>query len=59
MCRQEIVELAGYTSRVSQMLEVFDQVGRGQYRKTTVAAKSLVRSSSLQYFNGQLLVKGE
>ncbi|XP_054274090.1 ATP-binding cassette sub-family D member 1 [Macrosteles quadrilineatus] len=56
---KEIVELAGYTSRVSQMLDVFDQVSRGQYRKTTVAAKSLLRSSSLQYINGQLLVKGE
>lgn len=56
---KEIVELAGYTSRVSQMLEVFDQVSHGQYRKTTVATKSLIRSQSLQYINGQLLVKGE
>lgn len=60
MCRviQEIVELAGYTSRVGSMLNVFDQVGRGQYQKTTVAAKSLLMSPRLQYQNGQLLVKG-
>uniref|UniRef100_A0A1B6GNJ2 ABC transporter domain-containing protein n=1 Tax=Cuerna arida TaxID=1464854 RepID=A0A1B6GNJ2_9HEMI len=56
---KEIVELAGYTSRVAHMLEVFDQVSQGQYQKTTVAAKSLVRSPGLHYANGQIVIKGE
>ncbi|KAG8285846.1 ATP-binding cassette sub- D member 2 [Homalodisca vitripennis] len=56
---KEIVELAGYTSRVGHMLEVFEQVSQGQYQKTTVAAKSLVRSPGLQFANGQIVIRGE
>lgn len=55
---KEIVELAGYTSRVGQMLNVFEQVGRGEYQRTTVGAKALHSAAGLQYSNGQLLVKG-
>lgn len=56
--KQEIVELAGYTSRVAHMLEVFEQVEVGQYQRTTVAAKSVMRAPGLQYANGQLIIKG-
>ena len=37
---QEIVELAGYTSRVGQMLEVFEEVGQGQYKKPSLESDS-------------------
>lgn len=33
---KEVVELAGYTSRVGNMLEVFEEVGQGQYRKPAI-----------------------
>lgn len=55
---KEIVELAGYTSRVAKMLEVFDHVSHGRYERTSVT-KGVVRPSSLQYLNGHLLVKGD
>lgn len=50
--------MAGYTSRVAHMLEVFEQVEVGQYQRTTVAAKSVMRAPGLQYANGQLIIKG-
>lgn len=40
---KEIVELAGYTSRVGAMLQVFDEVSRGIYQRAAV-------SNSLQRF---------
>lgn len=30
------MELAGYTSRVGNMLDVFEEVGRGQYQKPSI-----------------------
>ena len=33
---KEIVELAGYTSRVGNMLDVFEEVGSGQYQKPSI-----------------------
>ena len=37
---QEVVELAGYTSRVGNMLEVFEEVGQGQYKKPSINGDS-------------------
>lgn len=55
------MELAGYTSRVGAMFDVFEEVSEGKYKKTTVnSIKQWSATPSLQYdSNGQLLVKGE
>jgi len=60
MC-QEIVELAGYTSRVAEMLQVFEETSRGEYQRTAVTTTKGVHSQSclVQYNSmGQPLIKG-
>nr|AIN44106.1 ATP-binding cassette sub-family D member 2-like protein [Laodelphax striatellus] len=52
---KEIVELAGYTSRVGDMLDVFSDVSSGKYTRAIVASK---KHPNLQYSEGRLLVKG-
>ncbi|XP_065177921.1 ATP-binding cassette sub-family D member 2-like [Sycon ciliatum] len=37
---KDITELAGYTSRVSRMFDVFEEVKKGNYQRTTVTANS-------------------
>lgn len=54
---KEIVALAGYTSRVAGMLEVFDEVTRGVYQKTVVAVDRSV-TGILEFKNGQPIAKG-
>ncbi|PVD24556.1 hypothetical protein C0Q70_15039 [Pomacea canaliculata] len=54
---KEITELAGYTSRVSEMFEVFEDVKNGNYKRNTVTkAKSKVAHERIE---GPLLQKGE
>ena len=36
-CPTQITELAGYTSRVSEMLHVFEEVDQGRYEVVSVA----------------------
>lgn len=54
---KEVTELAGYTSRVSEMFEVFEDVQNGRYKRNTVTkSKSKVAHERIE---GPLIQKGE
>lgn len=55
---KEIVALAGYTSRVAGMFQVFDDVSNGVYQKTMVADESSTQGI-IEFRNGQPIAKGE
>ncbi|XP_053671987.1 ATP-binding cassette sub-family D member 1 [Anopheles nili] len=55
---KEIVALAGYTSRVAGMFEVFDEVNRGIYRKTTLYTEERNLDGILEFRDGQPVAKG-
>lgn len=38
---KELAELAGYTSRVSDLIEAMDDVGAGKYQKKLVSSASV------------------
>jgi len=52
---KEVVELAGYTSRVGNMLEVFEEVGQGSYKKPSINGDS--NSSQRQWKSLRLQVE--
>ncbi|XP_055586696.1 ATP-binding cassette sub-family D member 1 [Uranotaenia lowii] len=54
---KEIVALAGYTSRVAGMFEVFDDVSEGNYQKTIVTSDRNV-GGILEFKDGQPVAKG-
>lgn len=54
---KEIVALAGYTSRVAGMFQVFDEVSNGIYRKTLVADETSTQGI-IEFQNGQPIAKG-
>lgn len=49
------MELAGYTSRVGNMLDVFEEVGRGHYEKPSIKGNS--KSGQRQWETLRLTVK--
>lgn len=58
---QEVVELAGYTARVGDMLDVFEQASRGEYQRTIVGGSKPQLASTtclLEFKNGYPLAKG-
>lgn len=55
---KEVVALAGYTSRVAGMFQVFDDVSKGVYKKTMVADESALQGI-IEFRNGQPIAKGE
>lgn len=54
---KEIVALAGYTSRVAGMFEVFEETAQGIYSKTTVA-KSNESEGLIEFRNGLPVANG-
>lgn len=59
---KEIVELVGYTSRVGEMLRVFDQAKSGNYVRSTANLSKTTKNlsgASLVFENGRPVAKGE
>lgn len=58
---KEIVELVGYTSRVGEMLRVFNEAKEGNYIKTTSNLSKTTKNlngASLVFENGRPVAKG-
>lgn len=55
---KEIVALAGYTSRVAGMFQVFDEVSVGIYQKKTTVADENSTNGIIEFHNGQPVAKG-
>lgn len=53
----QITELAGYTSRVSQMFEVFEDVKMGKYQRNTVTKQKTPKVTH-ERIAGPLVQKG-
>lgn len=59
---KEIVELVGYTSRVGEMLRVFEDARQGNYIRTTANASKTTKNVTgftLEFENGRPVARGE
>ena len=63
---QEIVELAGYTARVGNMLQVFEDVQKGHYQRPSIMAdgddgarSNCGGSTNLVFRNGMPVINGK
>lgn len=52
---KEIAELAGYTARVSELIDVFDEVKAGRYQKTLVSSSSTDHNTNVLSSRGDLV----
>ncbi|XP_029318411.1 ATP-binding cassette, sub-family D (ALD), member 2 [Cottoperca gobio] len=56
---KEVTELAGYTARVHKMFEVFEDVQRGVYKRSSLSATTGEEKKSKMHIDGPLEIKGE
>lgn len=57
--RQELAELAGYTSRVSDLLDTMEEVKAGRYQKKLVSSSDIddnAKSQSFRSYEGLMLM---
>ena len=54
----QITELAGYTSRVAEMFEVFKDMKKGEYKRTIVEGTAGRNKKSKGTVEGPLEIKG-
>lgn len=52
---KEIIELAGYTSRVTSLLDVIEDVQKGQFKKTLVSSADIEDNASVLRGRGKVV----
>jgi len=52
---KEVIELAGYTSRVTSLLDVIDDVQKGKFKKTLVSSGNIEENASVLKGRGEIL----
>jgi len=52
---KEVIELAGYTSRVTSLLDVIDDVQKGKFKKTLVSSGNIEENAAVLKGRGEIL----